>query len=228
MEITRLHTEILDGNRQELLRKIVGNIHFDYYMAGGTALSLQKGYRQSVDFDFFTPAPFNSEQLNDHLKHLGCGHSVISLADGTCDVLLDGVQVSFFRYPYRMLKETNTSLKYPGLRLASVSDIAAMKLVAIGQRGAKKDFYDLYQIMHDEKWAVHDLVTIVTEKYGTDRDLSYIGMGMSYFGDAETQLLPTVYRQADWSEIKRFFEKTSDHFMQELEKSMTFDIVVKR
>lgn len=224
MEITNLHSEILDENRISLLRKIAGGLPFDFYMAGGTALSLQKGYRQSVDFDFFTPVDFNPEQLDVRLKELGHSHSVINLADGTCDVLLDGVQVSFFRYPYQMLKEVNTSPEYPGLQLASVADIACMKLVAIGQRGAKKDFYDLYQIMKDEKWTVHDLIEAMTEKYGTDRDFSYIGMGMSYFGDAETQILPTVYRKVDWNEIRRFFEKTSDHFMQELEKSMRFDL----
>lgn len=224
MEIEKLHSEILDETRIEILRKIAENIPFDYYMAGGTALSLQKGYRQSVDFDFFSSVVFNPEQLNNQLKALGYKHSVINLADGTCDVLLADVQVSFFYYPYRMLKEVNTSSEYPGLKLASVSDIAAMKLVAIGQRGAKKDFYDLYQIMKDEKWTAHDLAGIVIEKYGSDRDLAYIGMGMSYFGDAETQLLPMIYKKADWSEIKQFFEKASDRFMTELEKSMRFQM----
>ncbi len=49
-----LHLEILDQSRIQLLKEISSfDFIHNFYMAGGTALSLQKGYRMSMDFDFF-------------------------------------------------------------------------------------------------------------------------------------------------------------------------------
>ena len=56
--------ETLDDHRIELLKKIVNRVDIgEYYMAGGTALSLQLGLRKSVDFDFFVPHNFNTDTL---------------------------------------------------------------------------------------------------------------------------------------------------------------------
>lgn len=212
-----MHTEILDNKRIEMLKKIGSEIQLDYYMAGGTALSLQKGYRQSVDFDFFTREDFNSDALFDDLKNLGYNYSPINISNGTCDVNMDGVQVSFFRYPYKMLKEPVLSEEFPGIKFASIEDITAMKLIAVGQRGAKKDFYDLYEIIKDEKYNPGKLCSIIREKYGTSHDLSYIGMGMSYFEDADSQILGKLYCNESWDDIKKFFIKFSDNFIKCLE-----------
>ena len=55
-EIARMYWSILDNKRIELLRKIVKTVSLNnYYMAGGTALSLQLNLRESFDFDFCVP-----------------------------------------------------------------------------------------------------------------------------------------------------------------------------
>lgn len=72
-------------------------------MIGGTALSLQLGLRESYDFDFCVKKEFNNELLLEELKKLG-NVEVIQNQKGTCDVLLNGVQVSFFYYPNKVLK----------------------------------------------------------------------------------------------------------------------------
>ncbi len=35
----------------------------DFYLAGGTALALQIGHRDNIDFDFFTETDFNSSNI---------------------------------------------------------------------------------------------------------------------------------------------------------------------
>lgn len=51
MEVTIMFWETLDDHRIELLKKIVNKVDIgEYYMAGGTALSLQLELRKSVDF----------------------------------------------------------------------------------------------------------------------------------------------------------------------------------
>ena len=71
-EIARMYWSILDNKRIELLRKIVKTISLNnYYMVGGTALSLQLNLRESFDFDFCTSDMFNSDVLLSELKSIG-------------------------------------------------------------------------------------------------------------------------------------------------------------
>ncbi|MDI9370369.1 MAG: nucleotidyl transferase AbiEii/AbiGii toxin family protein, partial [Synergistota bacterium] len=52
--------DVLDEHRQSLLREICAAPPFpDAYLAGGTALALIYGHRQSEDFDWFLPGSFD-------------------------------------------------------------------------------------------------------------------------------------------------------------------------
>jgi len=62
---------------------------------------------------------------------------------GTLNATLAGTLVSFFIYPYSLLESLHT---LQGVQVAGLLDLALMKLAAISQRGAKRDFVDLYQI----------------------------------------------------------------------------------
>ncbi len=212
-----MHLDILDKKRIHLLKNIVDAIHSpSYYMAGGTALSLQLGLRKSVDFDFFVPDRFNSELLFQQLKNLDCHIEVIHVYDGTYDVLLDGIQVSFFYYPQNMLRPYIIPDGWNGLLLASPEDIAVMKAAAIGSRGAKKDFFDLYQILHLTDFTISDLAEGLFQKFGSEHDFSYIGMGLNYFEDAEKESLPPVYVDYNWDKIKNYFSDIQGSFFDQL------------
>lgn len=65
-----MYWNIFDNNRYELLKKISETVSIkDYYMIGGTALSLQLGLRESYDFDFCVKSEFNNEiLLNEYRK----------------------------------------------------------------------------------------------------------------------------------------------------------------
>lgn len=103
--------ETLDDHRIELLKKIVNKVDIgEYYMAGGTALSLQLGLRKSVDFDFFVPHKFNTDALYAQLKEL-CPNEISVLnvdGRGTCDVTMEGVQVSFLSIHMTLYMNTLT------------------------------------------------------------------------------------------------------------------------
>ncbi len=103
-----MYWEILDTKRVSLLKKIVCGVDIgEYYMAEGTALSLQLRLRKSVDFDFFVPHKFNPHSLYAQLKDICPGDMTAINVDnrGTCDVTMWGVQVSFFEFPYSTLYE---------------------------------------------------------------------------------------------------------------------------
>ncbi len=86
-----MYWNIFDESRYELLKKISEVVSIDdYYMIGGTALSLQLGLRESYDFDFCVKSGFNNEILLNELKSIG-KVEIIQNQKGICDVLLNGV-----------------------------------------------------------------------------------------------------------------------------------------
>ena len=216
-----MYWNIFDKSRYELLKKISEVISIDdYYMIGGTALSLQLGLRESYDFDFCVKGEFNNEVLLEELKSVG-NVEVIQNQKGTCDVLLNGVHVSFFYYPNKVLKDFVKVEEIPNLKIASVLDIAIMKVVAIGGRGAKKDFFDLYNIINKCRISIKELAEGLIEKCGSKTNYVNIIMGLSYFEDAEQEILPKTFVEYNWEEIKSFFINYQKEFKEYIEKIIT-------
>ena len=75
-----------------------------------------------------------------------------------------------------------------------------MKLVAIAQRGSKKDFMDIYAICKHYK-PLSELLELCREKFGLD-DLSSIVHGLVYFEDADKEKTPKMLWRLDWRRIK--------------------------
>ena len=212
-----MYWNIIDDNRYKLLENITNTISMkNYYMIGGTSLSLQLGLRESYDFDFCVPEEFNNELLLEELQKLG-QTSVRQNQKGTLDVILNGVQVSFFYYPNSVIKEFVNPKEMPKLKLASILDIAVMKVVAIGGRGAKKDFFDLYNILNKSNITIDELAKGLLQKYGNNINFANIIMGLSYFEDAEQEILSKTFVEYNWEEIKKFFINFQTNFYKQLE-----------
>ena len=131
-------------------------------------------------------------------------------------MVVRGVQVSFFEYPYRSLCDYVYDPAMPELALAGIADIAAMKALAIGGRGSAKDFFDLYHIFHFTDYDTHRMVNDLNEKYGSNVNFSYIAMGMNYFEDAKEEELPETFVEYDWNKIKEFFTQVQKEFIHEI------------
>lgn len=214
-----MHLEILDQPRIDLLKEIVSNIDIgEYYLAGGTALSLQLGLRKSVDFDFFVPHKFNTDALYTQLADLCPDDIRATTVDdrGTCEVIMNGIKVSFFEYQYDTVYEYVRDKDLPSLAMASIEDIAAMKVAAIGGRGSKKDFFDLYEILTRTNYSVKQLVDDVYEKFGESRNYSYMAMALNYFADADSEHLPETFVKYNWGDIKLAFLDIQKEFVDEI------------
>lgn len=62
--------EVLSQNAKKSLALLGQNSFFKRtYLAGGTALALQLGHRESKDFDFFTKEKFNAKTLAEILTN---------------------------------------------------------------------------------------------------------------------------------------------------------------
>lgn len=169
----------------------------DFYLSGGTGLALQLGHRESQDLDFFSEKPFESESVVRELSHLGRLDQT-QLEAGTINTYLDEVKLQFLEYPYPILNEV---LAWQGIKISSISDIAATKIITIAQRGSKKDFVDLYFIL--KKYQLNELLGLVTKKYQRiDYDLTHLLKSLVYFEDAEHQPMPRLFDEVEWTEIK--------------------------
>lgn len=75
-----------------------------------------------------------------------------------------------------------------------------MKLSAVAQRGARKDFLDVYAIgRHGLR--LRQMIGLYQEKYGI-RDVGHVLAGLSYTDDAEREPMPVMLVPVDWNEVK--------------------------
>ena len=202
-----MYFNTIDKKRKEVLEKIINNISLtNYYMAGGTALSLQCGNRMSYDFDFFVYEIFDAQDLEKELEELG-DFQVVYSKKGTLHGLLDGVQVTFLYYPNPILKKLVKSTEIDGLYYASLFDIAIMKLVAISSRGSKKDYFDLYFLCSFKDIDLKEVFLSLDKKY-LKRNIPniHIIQSLTYFDDAEQEDGLELFVDMDWEVVKKYFE----------------------
>ncbi len=181
-----------------------------FYLAGGTGLASQLGHRTSVDIYLFTPDPFNVELYTTAITERG--GRVIQADEGGVHGIVSGVKVSFLLYPYKMLQPFQI---FHGISIASIEDIAAMKAVAISQRGDKKDFYDMYEIL--KAMPPQKLKSLFLEKFSEARINCYhILKSFFYFDDADRQPDPISLNDTTWDQVKTFFVDNEKMLMREL------------
>lgn len=185
-----------------------------WYLAGGTALALQVGHRQSVDLDFFTPQEkFREEEIERKLLATHSWKTTL-LREGTIYGTLMKAKMSFIAYPF--FRPSKNKLRYGTVQILSPKDISAMKIVAVSQRGRKRDFVDLYwYCLHQEP--LKDIIMRAVNQYpGQEDNLPYILKSLTYFEDAEKDPMPKLNFAADWKNIKAYFQKEAAKLTKEL------------
>ncbi|MBW6441245.1 nucleotidyl transferase AbiEii/AbiGii toxin family protein [Patescibacteria group bacterium] len=138
-----MRKEVLNTEQTKLL-SLVKLFSKDFGLVGGTAIALQLGHRQSVDFDLFTNTEFNNFTIRKKIN--GCEKIAKVLVDENDEytVVVGGVKITFFYYPFEInfSKKFNQTIKLPDLLT-----LAAMKAYTLGRRAKWKDYVDLYFIM---------------------------------------------------------------------------------
>jgi predicted nucleotidyltransferase component of viral defense system len=151
----KLHYETVSKPLLECLQKLMANSAFnDFVLVGGTALSLQLGHRISVDIDLFTANDYGSMNLKEikdalsntfsyfdgleKLTERNLGYAVYVGNSQAEKIKLDLFYTEKFIAPI---------IQQDGLRLASLQDLAAMKIEAITNNKRKKDFWDIHELL---------------------------------------------------------------------------------
>jgi hypothetical protein len=168
----------------------------DLRLVGETAIALQLEHRHSVDLDFFGKIEANYDKISEALNSLK--YEVSSVQDGNNIhvFLVGGIKVDTVNYPYGWIDQ---AVEADGVRMASLKDIAAMKLSAITNRGTKKDFIDFYTLL--QHFSLKEMLNSYEQKY-PDGSTFNVMRSLCYFTDAEINPMPKMFVKTDWEEVK--------------------------
>jgi len=176
-----------------------------WYLAGGTALALSTGIRKSVDLDFFTELKkFSQEELLDNFINNPDWKTTISRKNTLYGELF-GSKVSFIACPFFIPRQK--MINYGCMKILQPLDIAVMKIIAISQRGRKRDFFDLYWCAKNIE-PLENLIRRLKVQYpSVAHDYHHILKALVFFDDAESDPAPEIHFKTNWKEVKIFFLK---------------------
>jgi len=200
--------DILDEKRLAIL-PLLKNFKDGYYLAGGTGLALQLGHRDSIDFDFFSQENIDTEKLFSQIAEVFNGRKIVKVQEekNSLAVFIDeDIKLSFLSYKYKLIDDVADE---ENIRIASVPDIACMKLAAIVSRAANKDYIDLYFIL--KIFSLEDILDKMNEKMPS-LDINLVLKSLVYFKDISAE--PIKFKNnndASIEAVENFLvEKVSD------------------
>jgi len=136
-----LQEKTVDATTLELLKALMLDKRLiDFFLVGGTSLSLQIGHRTSIDIDLFSQASFDQNVALVHLENEYKFQSDF-IDKNTLKGQINNVKLDLITHAYPLVKALNI---FEDIRMASLEDISAMKLNAIVGNGTRlKDFVDV-------------------------------------------------------------------------------------
>jgi hypothetical protein len=215
-ENVNLHWSVGSDLLRSLLTRLMDLPELEpFRLVGGTSLSLQLGHRISNDLDLFTD---NQEGIDLRKIDTLLRENFDYVDMGTTDNFLIGIMRFIGDSPDNCIKLDlfftdkfiHPPLVLEGIRLATIEDIAAMKLEMISLSGRKKDFWDMAEILDHFDFA--RLLNVYKEKYPYS-DIETVLGGLTNFILADQQEDPICLRGRFWELIKLDMEETVKEYL---------------
>jgi predicted nucleotidyltransferase component of viral defense system len=181
----------------------------NFYFSGGTALSaFYLHHRYSFDLDFFSPSKLDYNQIikliNKISKELN-----LSVKITKKEMVLwfelqkekETLKIDFLEFPYPQIDK---GLTYQGIKVDSIKDIGANKLLILNLNEEPKDYVDLYFILK-EKYLIWDLIETVRLKFNLGLDL--ISLGDDFLKAGKIKFLPQMIKPLTLNELRSFFRQ---------------------
>jgi len=218
-----LRTETVDQGTLECLKTLMQDERLnDFFLVGGTALSLQIGHRISVDLDLFSDKPFDAGKMLEYLE--SSSQFRLSFQDkNTLKGKMDGIRVDLITHAYPFVKPLNV---VEGIRLAILEDIAAMKLDVIAGSGIRsKDVIDIATLSCN--LSLKQMIDAYVLKY-TGRNLITVLKSLDYFEDVnKEEHVKLVNKTYSWNNTEQRIKEMLQH-TGEIFKSSPYTLVNKR
>ena len=198
-----LQLNAVPGTTLDVLRTLMRQSWVnDFNLVGGTALALYWGHRVSIDIDFFTDKKINLGDLEGKLSQVP-GAMLVSKNPIGLIYSVNEIKCDFVNFPYPFFYPPQTDEGFP---VAHIDDVVSLKLGALANRGAKKDFYDLYYIL--QHYGLEQLIELYKNKFKVADALPLL-KSFVYFGDAEDELPPSLLNNnpLKWPQVKKYIEQ---------------------
>lgn len=182
----------------ELLKKLMAeDVLNPFYLVGGTALALQLGHRKSIDIDLFCHHPIEYEQIEEILVQK-YGIQNVTSSKGGINGFIGNIKIDIMPHRYPLL---NPVIVVENIRLLSLPDIGAMKINAITNRGAKKDFWDLAELLN--YYSAEELFEFFKNKY-SNYNCWHVIKSLTWFEDADSELIEIdSLKSISWNDVKQ-------------------------
>ncbi len=140
---------------QRALWPLLSAVPNEFTLYGGTAIALQLGHRESVDFDFFARTDFDPQQLLETNMLLEQAE-VTAMAKNTLSVRLNfaddmPVLLSFFGVPKLPVLRPAWQIQTPNIALGHLLELAGMKAMVVQKRAEAKDYLDIHALIFRAK-----------------------------------------------------------------------------
>ncbi len=161
----------------------------DAYLGGGTAIAIHLAHRISRDLDFFFH--HGSVDLDELARNLAAAgpFAMTVRAPGTLNGVFSATRVQFLHAdegrPQHLLEPPH---EVDGLRVAELSDLMAMKLKVIGDRGELRDYFDLMTIEQRTGRTADEGLALFAERFQPEypeRAVDHVLLGLGYFDDVD-------------------------------------------
>lgn len=197
MRITtpKFHLDVLPISQRRLWYELI-DVPEPFVLYGGTAIALYLGHRESVDFDFFGSEAFDPDDLYRTVPFLA-DSEVIQKSENTLTCLVDrggDVQVSFFGLPDIVQIKKPVIADGNGLKVASLIDLAGMKVSVVQKRAEAKDYIDIDAIIQDGVIDLPLALAAGRQIYGRSFNPEITLKALSFFGDGNLNTLPQEVR----------------------------------
>ena len=181
-----------------------------FALAGGTALALRYGHRESIDLDLFSSVHFENEKITEILErefssfqYRGTHNAIGVFAN------IDNVKVDMINYSrYNLIGDVE---EVDGIRILSSKDLIAMKINAVLRRAVKKDFWDIAELLRH--YSMNDFIEFYTQKYPSQKLLITVPAAISYFDDAHNSEAPVSFKGQIWESVQAFIQKQVRNFL---------------
>ncbi|CAN5924791.1 hypothetical protein BH11MYX4_BH11MYX4_15790 [soil metagenome] len=170
-----------------------------WFVIGGQAVRCFCPYRPSDDVDFGVANARDAASLLAQLRRRG-RVEILERAPDTVHLTLDGVPVSIF-----VLSQVAPHTEAGAL---NVTGILATKLHAILDRGTRRDFFDLYVLLQQQRLGVIECVRALRTVFPGDINEGLLLRALAYFDDAEREAPLPHEGATDWRRVKAFFQKS--------------------
>ena len=164
---------------------------------GGAALALRLAHRKPDEFSFLSAQPFDPLLLLDTVPYLRDAEVIRRGRDAlTCLVDRGGiVRVSFSGGIVRSHVEDPDLAEPPGIRVASLTDLAAAALQSVQTRSRAKDYLDVDALLRLDDMSLRRAFGAAAAVLGDRFDPSATLKALTFFRDGDLHRVPRSVRE---------------------------------